>query len=415
VAGRVPRGALIVSHDRTFLDETENRIVALDGQSIPRAFRGRVQRYAAAVRSRDGPPWAQWRDQQVEIRAPAIRRTVTMARAVRKENATKDSTQRRYARKVALARQSQRNALAPLSRLRGARDSRARRGRSSSTSAICRRPGRMSVYAKTWRSAMTPRRALLRDLTSDAARRGACRRAGAERHGKSTLLKTIIGALPPLAGRVRLGSSVRVGYLAQEQEILDPASNALAVIQAESPLNHTDARSFLHYFLFSGDDVFTPARDLSYGERARLMLAVLVARGANLLVLDEPINHLDVPSREQFEQALAAFQGSVLAVVHDRYFVDRFATTVWRFEVGALTEQSARRCWSDGRGAGTIVLSANRRVCHAKHQDSSSRSADGYVEYPLGLMGRGCRRGRNLRAGAADVTIAIRSYRVVRG
>jgi ATP-binding cassette subfamily F protein 3 len=84
--------------------------------------------------------------------------------------------------------------------------------------------------------------------------------------------------------------------------------------------------------------VFTPVRDLSYGERARLMLAVLVARGANLLVLDEPINHLDVPSREQFEQALAAFQGSVLAVVHDRYFVDKFATTVWHIEDGALTE-----------------------------------------------------------------------------
>ncbi len=214
---------------------------------------------------------------------------------------------------------------------------------------------------------------------------------------------------------MRLGSSVRVGYLAQEQEILDPASNALAVIQAESPLNHTDARSFLHYFLFSGDDVFTPARDLSYGERARLMLAVLVARGANLLVLDEPINHLDVPSREQFEQALAAFQGSVLAVVHDRYFVDRFATTVWRIEDGALTEQTARRCWRDGRGAGTNELSANRRECHAKHQETSSRSADGYVAYPHGLKGRGCRRGRHLRAGAADVTIANRSYRDVRG
>ena len=159
---------------------------------------------------------------------------------------------------------------------------------------------------------------------------------GPNGHGKSTLLKTIVGALPPLAGRVRLGASVRIGYLAQQQESLDPGSNALAVIQAATPLGHTEARSFLHYFLFAGDDVFTPVADLSFGERARLMLAVLVARGANLLVLDEPINHLDVPSREKFEEALGAFQGSVLAVVHDRYFVDRFATTAWTIADGAL-------------------------------------------------------------------------------
>jgi len=148
--------------------------------------------------------------------------------------------------------------------------------------------------------------------------------------GKSSLLKTIIGEIPPLAGRVRIGSSVKIGYLAQEQELLDPAKNALDTLLAEAPeMSHTDARSFLHFFLFAGDDVFRTVAQLSYGERVRLMLALLVARGANLLILDEPINHLDVPSREQFEQALESFQGSVLAVVHDRYFVDKFATTIW--------------------------------------------------------------------------------------
>ncbi len=162
---------------------------------------------------------------------------------------------------------------------------------------------------------------------------------GPNGHGKSTLLKTIIGQVPALGGRVRIGASVKIGYLAQEQENLDPRSNALDVIQAEARLNHTEARSFLHFFLFAGDDVFTPVADLSFGERARLMLAVLIARGANLLVLDEPINHLDVPSREKFEQALAAFRGSVLAVVHDRYFVDKFATTIWHIADGALTEE----------------------------------------------------------------------------
>jgi ATP-binding cassette subfamily F protein 3 len=95
----------------------------------------------------------------------------------------------------------------------------------------------------------------------------------------------------------------------------------------------------LHFFLFAGDDVFRPIAQLSYGERSRLMLALLVARGANLLVMDEPLNHLDLPSREQFEQAMTAYSGSVLAVVHDRYFVECFATTVWHIEDGALTKE----------------------------------------------------------------------------
>jgi ATP-binding cassette subfamily F protein 3 len=159
---------------------------------------------------------------------------------------------------------------------------------------------------------------------------------GPNGHGKSTLLKTIVGEVPPLSGRVRIGASVRIGYLAQEQEMLDPRSHALDVIQAEARLN-TPRRACFCTFSCSGDDVFTPVSDLSF-ERARLMLAVLVARGANLLVLDEPTNHLDVPSREKFEHALASFRGSVLAVVHDRYFVDKFATTIWYIAAGALAE-----------------------------------------------------------------------------
>lgn len=92
----------------------------------------------------------------------------------------------------------------------------------------------------------------------------------------------------------------------------------------------------MHYYLFSGDDVFTPIRDLSYGERARLALGMLVLRGCNLLLLDEPVNHLDIPSRERFEQALSDFEGTVLAVVHDRYFVQRFATGVWGLAGGTI-------------------------------------------------------------------------------
>ena len=90
-------------------------------------------------------------------------------------------------------------------------------------------------------------------------------------------------------------------------------------------MSQTEIRRFLHHFLFSGDDVFVNNGSLSFGERARLMLALLVAEGCNFLLLDEPINHLDIPGRERFEEALAQFPGTVLAVVHDRAFIRRVA------------------------------------------------------------------------------------------
>jgi ATP-binding cassette subfamily F protein 3 len=101
-------------------------------------------------------------------------------------------------------------------------------------------------------------------------------------------------------------------------------------------MSETDIRSFLHYFLFTGDEVFVPVKSLSYGERARLVLARLVATGCNFLMLDEPINHLDIPSRSKFEQAMQAFEGTVLAVVHDRYFIRGFATRIWAIHDGTL-------------------------------------------------------------------------------
>ena len=94
-------------------------------------------------------------------------------------------------------------------------------------------------------------------------------------------------------------------------------------------MSETDARSFLHFFLFSGDEPLQPIAELSFGERARLSLALLVARGSTVLLLDEPLNHLDLDSRERFETALHGFSGAVVVASHDRYFVERFASTVW--------------------------------------------------------------------------------------
>ncbi len=154
--------------------------------------------------------------------------------------------------------------------------------------------------------------------------------------GKTTLIRTIAGKLEPLSGALRLGATVKLGYMTQEQELLNPNFNALQTIQSVAPFNETEARNFLHYFLFKGDDALRPTSGLSYGERARLQLGLLVAQGCTFLLLDEPINHLDIPSRARFEEALANFKGTVLAVVHDRYFIERFASDVWNVRDGKI-------------------------------------------------------------------------------
>jgi ATP-binding cassette subfamily F protein 3 len=154
--------------------------------------------------------------------------------------------------------------------------------------------------------------------------------------GKTTLLRCITGALQPWSGEIHLGRGVRLGYMAQEQETLDATATPLELIRRAAPLDQTEARSFLHYFLFAGDEVFVPVGRLSFGERSRLALALLAVAGCNFLLLDEPINHLDIPSRESFERAMARFEGAILAVVHDRYFIERLATTLWLLADGRV-------------------------------------------------------------------------------
>jgi len=159
---------------------------------------------------------------------------------------------------------------------------------------------------------------------------------GANGTGKTTLIRTIVGKLSPLAGSLKLGQTVKLGYMAQEQELLNPNFNALQTIQNVAPFNETEARNFLHYFLFKGDDALRLTSELSFGERARLQLGTLVAQGCTFLVLDEPVNHLDIPSRARFEEALANFKGTILAVVHDRYFLERFASDIWHVKDGKI-------------------------------------------------------------------------------
>lgn len=155
--------------------------------------------------------------------------------------------------------------------------------------------------------------------------------------GKTTLLRTLIDELPPLRGQALLGHNVRIGYYSQTHEGLNMDSTVLDEIHSVTTLSEEGARGFLGRFLFSGDDVFKPISALSGGERSRVALAKLTLQGSNFLVLDEPTNHLDLASRQFLEEVLSEFEGTLLFVSHDRYFIDRLATKVWAIEDGSLT------------------------------------------------------------------------------
>ena len=154
--------------------------------------------------------------------------------------------------------------------------------------------------------------------------------------GKSTLLRTIVGELRPLSGRVSFGTNVKVGYYAQGHEGLPTDGSPLSILVGSQPMSEDAARTYLARFLFQGDDVHRPIAALSGGERSRLALACLLVEGANLLILDEPTNHLDIQSRETLEEMLTAYDGTVVFVSHDRFFIDRVATRVWDIAEGKL-------------------------------------------------------------------------------
>src|SRR5579875_2682679 len=190
--------------------------------------------------------------------------------------------------------------------------------------------------------------------------------------GKTTLLRTIIGELQPASGQVNIGHNVRIGYYSQTHGGLNPNRTILDEIRQVSVLSEDGARSFLGRFLFSGDDVFKPIGTLSGGERSRVALAKLTLQGSNFLVLDEPTNHLDLQSRQFLEEILGEFEGTLLFVSHDRYFIDSLATKVWVIEDGVLipylgnyTEYRTRKrplvldipaaAQNDGRASATVV------------------------------------------------------------
>ncbi|HNT24858.1 MAG TPA: ABC-F family ATP-binding cassette domain-containing protein [Anaerolineales bacterium] len=338
--------ALIVSHDRTFLDHTVTRILDLDGETRTlRAYEGNYSAYLEQYLAERERLMDAYRDQVYEIRRMEadINRTKQQSLYVEMTTTPRQPGVRRIAKKVARKAKSREKKLERYLES----DERVEKPRQGWQMKLAFQApehlGQDVLVMEDLAVGYAGYPPLLSEINLHVRSGQRIVLTGANGKGKTTLLRTLAGQIDPLAGSYRLGSSIRLGYMAQEQETLNPERTALETIQALAPFNETEARSFLHFYLFTGDDPLRPVRSLSYGERARLSLAALVAQGSNFLLLDEPINHLDIPSRTRFEQALANFEGTILAVVHDRYFIERFANRVWLVEGGGEAESTRVR------------------------------------------------------------------------
>ncbi len=198
--------------------------------------------------------------------------------------------------------------------------------------------------------------------------------------GKSTLMKLMTGALLPVSGKLRIGENIRFGYYDQENRTLQEENTVFGQMRDAYPrMTDGELRTVLARFHFGSEDLDKPVRVLSGGERARLSLAVLMLRPVNLLILDEPTNHLDIASREVLEEAISEFSGTVIAVSHDRYFIDRIATRL--IELDPHAEDGCRDYpLSPGEGAYSCYLRLREEAAAAKQAANPGSRHGGETE-----------------------------------
>jgi ATP-binding cassette subfamily F protein 3 len=183
---------------------------------------------------------------------------------------------------------------------------------------------------------------------------------GANGTGKTTLMRTILGELKPLAGETSFGANVKVGYISQSHAEMDPGLTALeAVMAVKKNCTDEESRKILGSLLLTGDDVFKKVGDLSGGQRSRVAIARLMMQKINVLALDEPTNHLDIPSTELMQELLQNFEGTVVFVSHDRYLVQAVATHIWAIDGGVVKcvpgNWETYLAWREARKAQTGV------------------------------------------------------------
>jgi len=343
---RFQGAALIVSHDRAFMDNTVTSILELDPATHEiRSYQGNYADYLEqklTEREKQAQAYQDQQDELAQLRSAAahIRSLTKMRKGGKADPANTDGFSvghfgnRATKRTVGRAKHIEARIEKLLTEDRIERPKQNWQMKLDFGAPV--HQSKDVLVAESLSIGYTPGEPLLENLNFYIRAGQRIGLTGANGTGKTTLIRAIVGKLRPLAGSLKLGQTVKLGYMAQEQELLNPNFNALQTIQNVASFNETEARNFLHYFLFKGDDALRPTSELSFGERARLQLGTLVAQGCTFLVLDEPINHLDIPSRARFEEALANFKGTILAVVHDRYFLERFASDIWYVKDGKI-------------------------------------------------------------------------------
>lgn len=298
---------LLVSHDRYFLDRIVTEVYDLENQSLTH-YKGNYSDFTSQKQERLKSEWKQYEKQQTEI------------------NKLEDFVNRNIVRasttKRAQARRKQLEKIDVMDRP------------TTDDSSIhftfsAERPSGNIVLNVADAAIGYESHILASPVTFEIRKHQRVAIIGPNGVGKSTLLKSIMEIIKLLAGDVKLGANVSIGYYDQEQQVLHPKKTVLEEVWDDYPtVDEKDIRSLLGSFLFVGDDVFKPVSALSGGEKARLQLTKLSFEHANFLILDEPTNHLDIDSREVLEQALNEFDGTVLFVSHDRYFINQVASDI---------------------------------------------------------------------------------------
>jgi ATP-binding cassette subfamily F protein 3 len=318
------RGAvLIISHDRYLLDRVAKRIFELEDGTLVE-YQGAYTSYLAAKRERLLKQEQIYALRQRELRQ-LKRSAEQLTQWARQNPKFAGRAQNRW--RMLAAQQAALDATpVPILERRRIRISlEARRGaaRVLELQQVARRIGA---------------RTLLRPFDLTVVHGECVGLVGANGSGKSTLFRMILGQEAPTEGTVRLGPTIRAGYYAQEHETLDLESTPLEIVRALAPMTEEKALSFLRGMLFDRDDCATPVKKLSGGERSRLQIATLMLEGANLLLLDEPTNNLDIPSCEELEAALLQYEGTILVISHDRYFLDKVADRIVELDAGLVRD-----------------------------------------------------------------------------
>ena len=297
---------LIVSHDRYFLDRIAGKVIEID-QSKATTFLGNYSDYAVKKEQLRIAAWNAYMNQQREIKHQE--EVIEKLKSFNREKSIKRAESREkmldkieVIEKPSEVRTDMKLTLTP----------RILSGNDVLT---------VEHLAKSFDS-----HKLFTDVNFEIKRGEHVAVIGDNGSGKTTLLKILNGLVPADQGTLRLGSNVEIGYYDQEHHVLHSEKTLFEEISDDYPyLNNTQIRNVLAAFLFTGEDVFKRISDLSGGERGRVSLAKLVLSNANFLILDEPTNHLDIMSKEILEDALNGYEGTILYVSHDRYFINRTA------------------------------------------------------------------------------------------